>query len=151
MGCWFPTIITTTTPPAALRLTGCFFYPKVPSVEKVLKALAGLPRSDFAEMIRQVGGVGVQRGGRSGACGQPRLRCSAPPLSLQGNGTFNSIPELAVERMAQVIQGEWDGWTEWGPPPWGESQFGDIEWDVGTIQPSSMALALQICGMRWPT
>uniref|UniRef100_A0A8C3KAY1 Prominin 2 n=1 Tax=Calidris pygmaea TaxID=425635 RepID=A0A8C3KAY1_9CHAR len=27
-------------------------YSKVPSVEKVLKALAGLPRSDFAEMIR---------------------------------------------------------------------------------------------------
>uniref|UniRef100_A0A672U151 Prominin 2 n=1 Tax=Strigops habroptila TaxID=2489341 RepID=A0A672U151_STRHB len=50
-------------------------YGKVPSVEKVLKALAGLPRSDFAEMIRQ------------------------------GNGTFNSIPELAVE------------------------------WDVGTIHP----------------
>ncbi|NWR40448.1 PROM2 protein, partial [Tachuris rubrigastra] len=49
-------------------------YSKVPSVEKVLKAMAGLPRSDFAEMIRQ------------------------------GNGTFNSIPELAVERMAQVIQ-----------------------------------------------
>ncbi|NWT07155.1 PROM2 protein, partial [Mionectes macconnelli] len=49
-------------------------YGKVPSVEKVLKAMAGLPRSDFAEMIRQ------------------------------GNGTFNSIPELAVERMAQVIQ-----------------------------------------------
>ncbi|XP_047909951.2 prominin-2 [Anser cygnoides] len=49
-------------------------YSKVPSVEKVLKTLAGLPRSDFAEMIRQ------------------------------GNGTFNSIPELAVERMAQVIQ-----------------------------------------------
>ncbi|NXD04043.1 PROM2 protein, partial [Certhia familiaris] len=49
-------------------------YAKVPSVEKVLEALAGLPRSDFAEMIRQ------------------------------GNGTFNSIPELAVERMAQVIQ-----------------------------------------------
>ncbi|NXL65089.1 PROM2 protein, partial [Chordeiles acutipennis] len=49
-------------------------YSKVPSVEKVLKALSGLPRSDFAEMIRQ------------------------------GNGTFNSIPELAVERMAQVIQ-----------------------------------------------
>ncbi|NXV73212.1 PROM2 protein, partial [Atlantisia rogersi] len=49
-------------------------YSKVPSVEKVLKALAGLPRSDFAEMIRQ------------------------------GNGTFNSIPELTVERMAQVIQ-----------------------------------------------
>ncbi|XP_039420166.1 prominin-2 [Corvus cornix cornix] len=49
-------------------------YGKVPSVEKVLKALGGLPRSDFAEMIRQ------------------------------GNGTFNSIPELAVERMAQVIQ-----------------------------------------------
>ncbi|NXV08797.1 PROM2 protein, partial [Cettia cetti] len=49
-------------------------YGKVPSVEKVLKALVGLPRSDFAEMIRQ------------------------------GNGTFNSIPELAVERMAQVIQ-----------------------------------------------
>ncbi|RMB91471.1 hypothetical protein DUI87_32050 [Hirundo rustica rustica] len=48
-------------------------YGKVPSVEKVLKALAGLPRSDFAEMIRQ------------------------------GNGTFNSIPELAVERMAQFI------------------------------------------------
>ncbi|NXJ05771.1 PROM2 protein, partial [Odontophorus gujanensis] len=51
-----------------------FPTPKVPSVEKVLKTLAGLPRSDFAEMIRQ------------------------------GNGTFNSIPELAVERMAQVIQ-----------------------------------------------
>ncbi|NXY12218.1 PROM2 protein, partial [Pteruthius melanotis] len=49
-------------------------YGQVPSVEKVLKALAGLPRSDFAEMIRQ------------------------------GNGTFNSIPELAVERMAEVIQ-----------------------------------------------
>ncbi|NWZ33158.1 PROM2 protein, partial [Brachypodius atriceps] len=49
-------------------------YGKVPSVEKVLKALAGLPRSDFAEMIRQ------------------------------GNGTFNSIPELAVERMARVTQ-----------------------------------------------
>ncbi|XP_035424678.1 prominin-2 [Cygnus atratus] len=49
-------------------------YSKVPSVEKVLKTLAGLPQSDFAEMIRQ------------------------------GNGTFNSIPELAVERMAQVIQ-----------------------------------------------
>nr|XP_030145658.3 prominin-2 isoform X1 [Taeniopygia guttata] len=49
-------------------------FAKVPSVEKVLKALAGLPRSDFAEMIRQ------------------------------GNGTFNSIPELAVERMAQLIQ-----------------------------------------------
>ncbi|NXP44421.1 PROM2 protein, partial [Heliornis fulica] len=49
-------------------------YSKVPSVEKVLKALAGLPRSDFAEMIRQ------------------------------GNGTFNSIPELTVERMAPVIQ-----------------------------------------------
>ncbi|NWH58148.1 PROM2 protein, partial [Geococcyx californianus] len=49
-------------------------YSKVPSVEKVLKALAGLPQSDFAEMIRQ------------------------------GNGTFNSIPELAVERMVQVIQ-----------------------------------------------
>ncbi|XP_072773857.1 prominin-2 isoform X2 [Taeniopygia guttata] len=48
-------------------------FAKVPSVEKVLKALAGLPRSDFAEMIRQ------------------------------GNGTFNSIPELAVERMAQLI------------------------------------------------
>ncbi|NXF99175.1 PROM2 protein, partial [Sakesphorus luctuosus] len=49
-------------------------YTQVPSVEKVLKALDGLPRSDFAEMIRQ------------------------------GNGTFNSIPELAVEKMAQVIQ-----------------------------------------------
>ncbi|NXO01617.1 PROM2 protein, partial [Rhinopomastus cyanomelas] len=49
-------------------------YNKVPSVEQVLKTLAGLPRSDFAEMIRQ------------------------------GNGTFNSIPELAVERMAQLIQ-----------------------------------------------
>ncbi|NXS05982.1 PROM2 protein, partial [Oxylabes madagascariensis] len=60
--------------PAAPRITGSFFHSKVPSVEKVLKALAGLPRSDFAEMIRQ------------------------------GNGTFNSIPELAVERMAQVIQ-----------------------------------------------
>ncbi|NWU72879.1 PROM2 protein, partial [Pterocles burchelli] len=59
---------------ATPRLTGFFFHPKVPSVEKVLKALAGLPRSDFAEMIRQ------------------------------GNGTFNSIPELAVERMARVIQ-----------------------------------------------
>ncbi|NXR25356.1 PROM2 protein, partial [Cinclus mexicanus] len=35
---------------------------------------------------------------------QLQLSCSAPPLSLQGNGTFNSIPELAVERMAQVIQ-----------------------------------------------
>uniref|UniRef100_A0A8C5UDZ2 Prominin 2 n=1 Tax=Malurus cyaneus samueli TaxID=2593467 RepID=A0A8C5UDZ2_9PASS len=31
-------------------------YNKVPSVEKVLKVLDGLPRSDFAEMIRQVGG-----------------------------------------------------------------------------------------------
>ncbi|NXC92382.1 PROM2 protein, partial [Cercotrichas coryphoeus] len=60
--------------PAGPRLTGSFSHSKVPSVEKVLKALAGLPRSDFAEMIRQ------------------------------GNGTFNSIPELAVERMAQVIQ-----------------------------------------------
>ncbi|NWR64828.1 PROM2 protein, partial [Bucorvus abyssinicus] len=49
-------------------------YGKVPSVEKVLEALAGLPRSDFAEMIRQ------------------------------GNGTFNSIPELAVERMARLVQ-----------------------------------------------
>uniref|UniRef100_A0A8C3QMR1 Prominin 2 n=1 Tax=Cyanoderma ruficeps TaxID=181631 RepID=A0A8C3QMR1_9PASS len=34
-------------------------YSKVPSVEKVLKALAGLPRSDFAEMIRQVGGTAL--------------------------------------------------------------------------------------------
>ncbi|XP_041261216.1 prominin-2 [Onychostruthus taczanowskii] len=70
-GSWSPW-----SPPhaAAPGLTGCFLHPKVPSVEKVLKALAGLPRSDFAEMIRQ------------------------------GNGTFNSIPELAVERMAQVIQ-----------------------------------------------
>uniref|UniRef100_A0A8B9EN54 Prominin 2 n=1 Tax=Anser cygnoides TaxID=8845 RepID=A0A8B9EN54_ANSCY len=47
-------------------------YSKVPSVEKVLKTLAGL--------------------------------CSYPLFSSQGNGTFNSIPELAVERMAQVIQ-----------------------------------------------
>uniref|UniRef100_A0A8C8B1J4 Prominin 2 n=1 Tax=Otus sunia TaxID=257818 RepID=A0A8C8B1J4_9STRI len=64
-------------------------YSKVPSVEKVLKALAGLPRSDFAEMIRQ------------------------------GNGTFNSIPELAVERMATTgdtrehegVQGLWQRWV----------------------------------------
>ncbi|NXK28640.1 PROM2 protein, partial [Arenaria interpres] len=77
MGCWAPTITTTTTTshsgqPRGSRVVSS--TPKVPSVEKVLKALAGLPRSDFAEMIRQ------------------------------GNGTFNSIPELAVERMAQVIQ-----------------------------------------------
>ncbi|XP_053822636.1 prominin-2 isoform X1 [Vidua chalybeata] len=69
-------------------------YGKVPSVEKVLKALAGLPRSDFAEMIHQ------------------------------GNGTFNSIPELAVERMAQVIQGEWGCHSEWGHPARGESSWG---------------------------
>lgn len=42
--------------PAGPGLTGSFSHSKVPSVEKVLKALAGLPRSDFAEMIRQVGG-----------------------------------------------------------------------------------------------
>lgn len=42
--------------PAAPGLTGAFFHCQVPSVEKVLKAMAGLPRSDFAEMIRQVGG-----------------------------------------------------------------------------------------------
>uniref|UniRef100_A0A8C5UAQ8 Prominin 2 n=1 Tax=Malurus cyaneus samueli TaxID=2593467 RepID=A0A8C5UAQ8_9PASS len=88
-------------------------YNKVPSVEKVLKVLDGLPRSDFAEMIRQ------------------------------GNGTFNSIPEMAVERMAQVIQGEWGCQTEWGHPPWGESQFGDMGWDAGTIHPSSIALVPQ--------
>uniref|UniRef100_A0A8C3UQX4 Prominin 2 n=1 Tax=Catharus ustulatus TaxID=91951 RepID=A0A8C3UQX4_CATUS len=89
-------------------------YSKVPSVEKVLKALAGLPRSDFAEMIRQ------------------------------GNGTFNSIPELAVERMAQVIQGEWGCHTEWGHPPRAESQFGDTGWDAGTIHPSSTALGREL-------
>lgn len=48
--------------PAAPRLTASFFHSKVPSVEKVLKALAGLPRSDFAEMIRQVGGSGRSGG-----------------------------------------------------------------------------------------
>lgn len=88
--------------------------------------------------------------GGSGTHGQPWPSRSAPPLSSQGNGTFNSIPELAVERMAQVIQGEWDGQTEWGHPLWGESQFGDIGWAVGTIHRSSMALAPQICGTRWP-
>lgn len=118
---------------------GCFFHPKVPSVEKVLKALAGLPRSDFAEMIRQVGGVRVQRGG-SGTHRQPQLSCSALPLSSQGNGTFNSIPELAVERMAQVIQGEWDGRTKRGHPPWGKSLFGAIGRDTGTIRPSKYGL-----------
>ncbi|XP_067168449.1 prominin-2 [Apteryx mantelli] len=49
-------------------------YGKVPSVEGVLQALAGLPRSDF------------------------------PGTIGQANGTFNSIPELAVERMAQLLQ-----------------------------------------------
>lgn len=82
-------------------------------MEKVLKALAGLPRSDFAAMIRQVEGVS---GGSDGVrC--PRSSCSATPLpspfSSQGNGTFNSIPELAVERMAQVIQGEWGRVVRW--------------------------------------
>uniref|UniRef100_A0A8B9GCW0 Prominin 2 n=1 Tax=Amazona collaria TaxID=241587 RepID=A0A8B9GCW0_9PSIT len=74
-------------------------YGKVPSVEKVLKALDGLPRSDFAEMIRQVwGGYSEARGSPWG--GQPHPSRSASILSLKGNGTFNSIPELAVERMA---------------------------------------------------
>lgn len=75
---------------------------------------------------------------------------SAPPLSLQGNGTFNSIPELAVERMAQVIQGEQDSRTEQGHPLRGKSLFGDVGWDAKIIRPSSMALAPQICGTRWP-
>jgi len=70
------------------------------------------------------GGQGVAGG--SGARRQPRLSRSAPPLSSQGNGTFNSIPELAVERMAQVIQGEWDCRTKQGHHPWGKSQFGDM-------------------------
>lgn len=98
---------------------GCFSHSKVPSVEKVLKALAGLPRSDFAEMIRQVwGGYSEARG--SPLNGQPHPSHSASILSSQGNGTFNSIPELAVERMAQVIQGEWRGWPERGHLPCGE-------------------------------
>lgn len=42
-------------------------------------------------------------------------------FSSQGNGTFNSIPELAVERMAQVIQGEQNPHEEEGCPPWGKS------------------------------
>lgn len=55
-----PHLIIIITTPASPKLI--FFHTKVPSVEKVLKALAGLPRSDFAETIRQVLGVGVQPG-----------------------------------------------------------------------------------------
>uniref|UniRef100_A0A8B9MVC7 Prominin 2 n=1 Tax=Accipiter nisus TaxID=211598 RepID=A0A8B9MVC7_9AVES len=55
-------------------------YGKVPSVEKVLKALAGLPRSDFAEMIRQVGGVRVKQGGPA-LTGSPG-RAAQHPLFL---------------------------------------------------------------------
>ncbi|XP_068776619.1 prominin-2 [Struthio camelus] len=49
-------------------------YGQVPSVERVLQALSDLPGSDFPESIRQA------------------------------NATFNAIPELAVERMAPLVQ-----------------------------------------------
>ncbi|NWY06244.1 PROM2 protein, partial [Nothoprocta ornata] len=49
-------------------------YGQVPSLERMLQALAGLPRSDLE--------------GRIG----------------QANSTFNAIPELAVERMAPLVQ-----------------------------------------------
>ncbi|XP_053125684.1 prominin-2 isoform X2 [Hemicordylus capensis] len=49
-------------------------FRKVPSVERVLKTLHGLPKANFSEMIHQA------------------------------NSSFNSIPELAVVKMAEVIQ-----------------------------------------------
>lgn len=57
-----PPISSSSSPHRHPQNSQVIFHPKVPSVEKVLKALAGLPRSDFAEMIRQVLGVGVQPG-----------------------------------------------------------------------------------------
>ncbi|XP_061448882.1 prominin-2 [Rhineura floridana] len=49
-------------------------YRKVPSVEKVLKTLHGLPKANFSGMI------------------------------YRANSTFNSIPELAVVKMAEVVR-----------------------------------------------
>ncbi|KAJ7305266.1 hypothetical protein JRQ81_011181 [Phrynocephalus forsythii] len=49
-------------------------YRKVPSVERVLKTLHGLPKADFSEIIHQA------------------------------NSSFNSIPELAVVKMAELIR-----------------------------------------------
>lgn len=49
-------------------------YRKVPSVERVMKALHGLPKANFSEMIHRA------------------------------NRSFNSIPEVAVLKMAEVIQ-----------------------------------------------
>ncbi|XP_064353878.1 prominin-2 [Dromaius novaehollandiae] len=49
-------------------------YAKVPSVEPVLRALAGLPRGDLPAMLGQA------------------------------NGTFNALPELAVQSMAQLTR-----------------------------------------------
>ncbi|XP_066495719.1 prominin-2 [Tiliqua scincoides] len=49
-------------------------YRKGPSVERVMKALHGLPKANFSEMIRRA------------------------------NSSFNSIPELAVLKMAEVIR-----------------------------------------------
>ncbi|TFJ97150.1 Prominin-2 [Platysternon megacephalum] len=49
-------------------------YSRVPSVEQVLKTLSGLPKANFPDLIDQ------------------------------GNSTFNSMPDLAVAKMAQVVQ-----------------------------------------------
>ncbi|XP_033014929.1 prominin-2 [Lacerta agilis] len=49
-------------------------YRKVPSVEKVLKTLHGLPKANFSEMVRRA------------------------------NNSFNSIPGLALVKMADVVQ-----------------------------------------------
>ncbi|XP_067388408.1 prominin-2 [Emydura macquarii macquarii] len=49
-------------------------FSRVPSVEQVLKTLSGLPRANFPDLIHK------------------------------GNSTFNSMPDLAVAKMAQVVQ-----------------------------------------------
>ncbi|CAM4636065.1 unnamed protein product [Lepidochelys kempii] len=49
-------------------------YRRVPSVEQVLKTLSGLPKANFPDLIDK------------------------------GNSTFNSMPDLAVVKMAQVVQ-----------------------------------------------
>ncbi|XP_077661689.1 prominin-2 [Eretmochelys imbricata] len=64
-------------------------YRRVPSVEQVLKTLSGLPKANFPDLIDKL----VRFWGRK------RLF-----LLFQGNSTFNSMPDLAVVKMAQVVQ-----------------------------------------------
>uniref|UniRef100_A0A663E8C6 Prominin 2 n=1 Tax=Aquila chrysaetos chrysaetos TaxID=223781 RepID=A0A663E8C6_AQUCH len=122
-------------------------YGKVPSVEKVLKALAGLPRSDFAEMIRQVGGVRVKQGGPAptGSPGRAAQHPLFPHRKVQSIADAFPLPDYTRPVSEALVKAE-----DRSQPYLREvERFERYRWIAGTVLCSIilLILACNVTGM----